>query len=48
MPGDRLHAAVEPLKAVIFDLDGALADVERDGQRVGVQRPRLRHWPGHQ
>jgi beta-phosphoglucomutase-like phosphatase (HAD superfamily) len=32
--GRPAHAAVEPLKAVIFDLDGALADVERDGQRV--------------
>lgn len=31
--GRPAHAAVEPLKAVIFDLDGALADVERDGQR---------------
>jgi beta-phosphoglucomutase-like phosphatase (HAD superfamily) len=27
-------AAVEPLRAVIFDLDGALADVERDGHRA--------------
>jgi len=32
--GRPAHAAVEPLKAVIFDLDGALADVERDGQRL--------------
>lgn len=32
--GRPAHATVEPLKAVIFDLDGALADVERDGQRV--------------
>jgi beta-phosphoglucomutase-like phosphatase (HAD superfamily) len=27
-------AAVDPLRAVIFDLDGALADLDRDGQRV--------------
>lgn len=26
-------AVVEPLRAVIFDVDGALADLERDGQR---------------
>jgi beta-phosphoglucomutase-like phosphatase (HAD superfamily) len=32
--GRPAHAALEPLKAVIFDLDGALADVERDGQRL--------------
>jgi len=32
--GRPAHATVEPLKAVIFDLDGALADVERDGQRM--------------
>jgi beta-phosphoglucomutase-like phosphatase (HAD superfamily) len=32
--GRPADAAVEPLRAVIFDLDGALADVERDGQRV--------------
>jgi beta-phosphoglucomutase-like phosphatase (HAD superfamily) len=32
--GRPAHAAVEPLKAVIFDLDGALADVERDGLRL--------------
>jgi beta-phosphoglucomutase-like phosphatase (HAD superfamily) len=32
--GRPAHAVVEPLKAVIFDLDGALADVERDGQRL--------------
>jgi beta-phosphoglucomutase-like phosphatase (HAD superfamily) len=31
--GRPAHAAVEPLEAVVFDLDGALADVERDGQR---------------
>ena len=28
------HAVVESLNAVIFDLDGALADVERDGHRA--------------
>jgi beta-phosphoglucomutase-like phosphatase (HAD superfamily) len=27
-------AAVDPLRAVIFNLDGALADIERDGHRV--------------
>lgn len=32
--GRPADAAVEPLRAVIFDLDGALADVERDGQRL--------------
>ena len=26
-------ADVHPLRAVIFDLDGAMADIERDGQR---------------
>jgi beta-phosphoglucomutase-like phosphatase (HAD superfamily) len=26
-------ADVDPLRAVIFDLDGAMADIERDGQR---------------
>ena len=31
--GRPAHASVEPLGAVVFDLDGALADVERDGQR---------------
>jgi phosphoglycolate phosphatase-like HAD superfamily hydrolase len=32
--GRPADAAVEPLRAVVFDLDGALADLERDGQRV--------------
>jgi beta-phosphoglucomutase-like phosphatase (HAD superfamily) len=32
--GRPADATVEPLRAVIFDLDGALADLERDGQRV--------------
>src|ERR1700758_4097354 len=27
------EADVHPLRAVIFDLDGAMADIERDGQR---------------
>lgn len=31
--GKPAGAVVEPLQAVIFDVDGALADVERDGQR---------------
>jgi beta-phosphoglucomutase-like phosphatase (HAD superfamily) len=32
--GRPADAAVEALQAVIFDLDGALADIERDGQRA--------------
>lgn len=32
--GRPAGAAIDPLNAVIFDLDGALADVERDGQRL--------------
>jgi beta-phosphoglucomutase-like phosphatase (HAD superfamily) len=32
--GRPAGAAVEQLRAVVFDLDGALADVERDGQRL--------------
>ena len=32
--GRPADAAVEQLRAVVFDLDGALADVERDGQRL--------------
>jgi beta-phosphoglucomutase-like phosphatase (HAD superfamily) len=31
--GRPADAAVEPLRAVVFDLDGALAELERDGQR---------------
>lgn len=31
LPAD---AAVDPLRAVVFDLDGAVADIERDGHRV--------------
>ncbi len=31
--GRPADASLEPLGAVIFDVDGALADVERDGQR---------------
>jgi beta-phosphoglucomutase-like phosphatase (HAD superfamily) len=31
--GRPADAAVQPLRAVVFDLDGALADVERDGHR---------------
>jgi beta-phosphoglucomutase-like phosphatase (HAD superfamily) len=31
--GRPAGAVVEPLQAVIFDVDGALADIERDGQR---------------
>ena len=36
-------AAVEPLDAVIFDLDGALADVERDGQRLAFNAAFAEH-----
>jgi beta-phosphoglucomutase-like phosphatase (HAD superfamily) len=32
--GRPADAAVDPLRAVVFDLDGALADLERDGQRL--------------
>ena len=32
--GRPADASLEPLGAVIFDVDGALADVERDGQRM--------------
>jgi beta-phosphoglucomutase-like phosphatase (HAD superfamily) len=32
--GRPADATVEALRAVIFDLDGALADLERDGQRI--------------
>jgi beta-phosphoglucomutase-like phosphatase (HAD superfamily) len=32
--GRPADAAVEPLRAVIFNLDGALADIERDAHRV--------------
>jgi beta-phosphoglucomutase-like phosphatase (HAD superfamily) len=32
--GRPADASLEQLRAVIFDVDGALADVERDGQRV--------------
>ncbi|MCW2688672.1 MAG: putative phosphatase/phosphohexomutase [Mycobacterium sp.] len=32
--GGPVDAEVYPLRAVIFDLDGALADIERDGHRV--------------
>ena len=31
--GRPAGAVVEPLQAVVFDVDGALADIERDGQR---------------
>lgn len=32
--GRPADATIESLGAVVFDLDGALADVERDGQRI--------------
>lgn len=39
-------AAAEPLEAVIFDLDGALADVERDGQRRAFNTAFAEHGLG--
>jgi beta-phosphoglucomutase-like phosphatase (HAD superfamily) len=41
--GRPADAAVEPLNAVIFDLDGALADVERDGQRMAFNAAFAEH-----
>lgn len=41
--GRPAGAAVEPLSAVIFDLDGALADVERDGQRAAFNAAFAEH-----
>jgi beta-phosphoglucomutase-like phosphatase (HAD superfamily) len=41
--GRPADAAVEPLSAVIFDLDGALADVERDGQRLAFNEAFAEH-----
>src|ERR1700752_419498 len=32
--GRPADAAVDPLSAVIFDLDGAVADLQRDGHRA--------------
>lgn len=37
------HAVVEPLSAVIFDLDGALADIERDGHRAAFNAAFAEH-----
>ena len=37
------HAVIDPLRAVIFDLDGALADVERDGHRVAFNAAFAEH-----
>jgi len=37
------HAVVEPLSAVIFDLDGALADIERDGHRAAFNAAFVEH-----
>ncbi|MDQ4094409.1 MAG: HAD-IA family hydrolase [Actinomycetota bacterium] len=33
-PNHDLQSAIDPLRAVIFDVDGTLADTERDGHRV--------------
>lgn len=41
--GRPAGAAVEPLAAVVFDLDGALADVERDGQREAFNKAFAEH-----
>jgi len=41
--GRPADAAVESLDAVIFDLDGALADVERDGQRLAFNAAFAEH-----
>jgi beta-phosphoglucomutase-like phosphatase (HAD superfamily) len=37
------HAVLDPLRAVIFDLDGAVADVERDGHRVAFNAAFAEH-----
>lgn len=37
------HAVIDPLRAVIFDLDGALADVERDAHRVAFNSAFAEH-----
>ena len=37
------HAVVEPLGAVIFDLDAALADIERDGHRAAFNAAFAEH-----
>ena len=37
------HAVIDPLRAVIFDLDGALADVERDAHRVAFNAAFAEH-----
>ena len=34
MPADRPTPRSSSCGAVVFDLDGALADIERDGQRL--------------
>lgn len=41
--GRPADASVEPLRAVIFDLDGALADLQRDGQRVAFNAAFAEH-----
>jgi beta-phosphoglucomutase-like phosphatase (HAD superfamily) len=41
--GRPADAAIESLDAVIFDLDGALADVERDGQRLAFNAAFAEH-----
>lgn len=41
--GRPAGAATEPLEVVLFDLDGALADVERDGQRVAFNAAFAEH-----
>ncbi len=41
--GRPADAFDEPLRAVIFDLDGALADLQRDGQRVAFNAAFTEH-----
>lgn len=41
--GRPADASDEPLRAVIFDLDGALADLQRDGQRVAFNAAFAEH-----
>ena len=37
-------SAAETLPAIIFDLDGMLADTERDGHRFVFNQAQLRLW----
>jgi beta-phosphoglucomutase-like phosphatase (HAD superfamily) len=51
--GRPADASVEALRAVVFDLDGALADLERDGQRIAFNAAFAAHgldisWTAHE